>query len=131
VIAIDQSIVTYDQSISHLQSQSCGGNKLPITRFISVSKVQPFPLPEHEIRTVHPGKTKPPPFTAPSAAFRSNSMNGSTITLNTVDKIKDVREEISSAEYKGYLREKTHMFQVARAFFLFNNLPWFFALSTF
>ena len=48
----------------------------------------------------------------PSAAFRSNSMNGSTITLNTVDKIKDVKEEITSAEYKGYLREKTHMFQV-------------------
>ena len=47
-----------------------------------------------------------------SAAFRSNSMNGSTITLNTVDKIKDVKEEITFAEYKGYLREKTHMFQV-------------------
>lgn len=39
-------------------------------------------------------------------------MNGSTITLNTVDKIRDVKEEISFAEYKGYLREKTHMFQV-------------------
>jgi len=39
-------------------------------------------------------------------------MNGSTITLNTVDKIKDVKEEITFAEYKGYLREKTHMFQV-------------------
>lgn len=43
-------------------------------------------------------------------------MNGSTITLNTIDKIRDMKEEISFAEYKGYLREKTHMFQVKLAF---------------
>ncbi|XP_063677213.1 mucin-4-like isoform X3 [Bolinopsis microptera] len=49
-------------------------------------------------------------------SFRSNSMNGSTITLNTVDKIKDVKEEITFAEYKGYLREKTHMFQWTRRY---------------
>ncbi|KAL5265566.1 hypothetical protein ACHWQZ_G006329 [Mnemiopsis leidyi] len=49
-------------------------------------------------------------------SFRSNSMNGSTITLNTVDKIRDVKEEISSAEFKGYLREKTHMFQWTRRY---------------
>eukprot|EP00116_Pleurobrachia_bachei_P004239 sb/3464501/ len=49
-------------------------------------------------------------------SFRSNSINGSTITLNTVEKIRDVREEERVAEYKAHLREKTHLFQWTRRY---------------
>ena len=56
-------------------------------------------------------------------------MNGSTITLNTVEKLKDAREEIGGAEYKGHLREKTHMFQWTRRYCFVTKQALFITLS--